>query len=967
MMIKTNKKNGLFLFFLTLFLSSGLVQAQKNYSITGKVIDGSNKNSLPGATVLIKDSGKGVTTNIDGSFVISGIKEDRIVILTSFIGYETDSIVHLFSKNKPAYFEITLTPAATMLDAVQVQGKAEGQVQAMIRQKEAENIINVVSSDQIEKFPDMNAAEAIQRIPGITLQRDQGEGRYIQLRGTPPELTNFNINGEQIPSPEGGARYVGMDVISADQIEQIEVTKVLTPDMDGDAIGGTVNIITKKASSEIPEIDATLAGGYNDLRQTPNYRAQFSYGQRYKKFGFQFNGSYYKNKYGSDNMEFVYAKGPLWGSTGDSIDNYYVHYREFQLRHYDITRTRIGLTSTLDYQFNKNSFVYIRGMINSFSDDETRRRKIYTLDDPLSPQYYLYGGIDHDVKDRYKLQSVNTINIGGEHKIKNMTIDYEGAYAIATESEPDRMENRFENPGQAIAIKFDMSDPDFPRPTFPDPSNAQNAYDYDNFEMDELLFATSKTTDENFTAKLNLKMPYKTGSLGSGYFKIGGKTRFKHKERDIRAIEYGAYNETSNIYPGQGPKLSLTTINDGFVEPALLGKDYYKLDYMPSPAMMRDFYEFYPQFFIISRDETRETSFNQDYLADEDIYAGYAMVRHDFKKLMLLGGVRYEKTKIYYEGREPILDSYGHYLDVDTISDTRTHDFFLPQFQLKYTFTDDFNLRAAATYTFSRPNFDDVIPYREEDRDQVKYGNPDLDFPHALNLDILAEKYLPFSGIISGGLFYKNIDNFIFFYKTYAHEGAVENSGLVEITIPLNGIKASVYGSELQFQSKLTFLPNFWSDFGVYLNYTYTNSEAFIHKRIPANYSDAVITWGEDFLPQISQSGEEEKITLPGQSKHAANLAIFFDNKKFYTKLSANYNDTFLYELGADSDLDEYYGEAWHLDFTGHYSVTKNLKVFIEMINLLDTPLKFYLGTDDLIKKQEFYSWTGRLGVKLSF
>lgn len=963
-----NKKVTVLLFIFSLvLLFSGVLKAQKNATLNGKVIDGGNKSPLPGATVIIKDSNKGVTTSIDGTFAISGITKEKITILTSYIGYETDTLEHNFKNNTHTVLEIILKPSATMLDAVQVDAKAEGQVQAMIRQKEAENIINVVSAEQISKFPDMNAAEAIQRIPGITLQRDQGEGRYIQLRGTPPELTSFNINGEQIPSPEGGVRYVGMDVISADQIDQIEVTKVLTPDLDGDAIGGTVNIITKKAKSEIPEIDATIAGGYNNLRETPNYRLQFSYGQRHKKFGIQFNGSYYKNEYGSDNMEFVYAKGPLWGSTGDSIDNYYVHYREFQLRHYDITRTRIGLTATLDYEFNKNSFVYIRGMFNNYSDDETRRRKIYTLDDPLSQQYYLYGGIDHDVKDRLKIQSVNTINIGGEHKLNNITLDYEGAYAIAGDNEPDRMESRFENPGQAIAIKFDLSDPHYPLPTFPNPENAENAYDYEHFELDELLFSSQKTTDENFTAKLNLEIPYSAGNYGKGYVKFGGKTRFKRKDRDVRAIEYGAFNETSNIYPGQAPPLSLITINDGFVEPALLEKDDYRLDYMPSPTMLRDFYEFYPQFFIISRDESREATFNEDYLANEDIYAGYAMVRHDFEKLMLLGGVRYEKTKIYYEGRQPVLDSYGHYLDVDTISDTRTHDFFLPQFQVKYMFTDNFNLRAATTYTFSRPNFEDVIPYREEDRDQVKYGNPDLDFPKSLNFDLLAEKYLPGSGIISGGLFYKKIDNFIFFYKTYAHEGSIENSGLVEITIPLNGIRASVYGTEIQLQTKLTRLPYFWSDFGVYLNYTFTNSDTYIHKRIPANYSDAIISWNDEFLPQISLSGEEEKVTLPGQSKHAANLALFYDNKTIYAKLSANYHDTFLYELGADSDLDEFYGEAWHLDFTCHYVLTRNLKVFAEVVNLLNTPLKFYLGNDDLIKKQEYYSWTGRFGLKISF
>lgn len=950
-----------FLFFF------GQLGAQQRYAISGMVTDSENNDPLPGATIKIQGTDFGVTTDIDGFFKLGNIQRQKITLIASYIGYKPDSISHDFVNNSNPYFEISLEPTSTTLEQVQVEGQAEGQVRAMIRQKEAENIINVMSAEQIEQFPDMNAAEAMQRIPGITLQRDQGEGRYVQLRGTPPEFTNFNINGEQIPSPEGGVRYVGMDVISADQIDQIEVTKVLTPDMDADGIGGTVNIITKKAGGDKPEIKATLAGGYNDLRQTPNYRAQFSYGSRYGKFGIHFNGSYFMNKYGSDNMEFVYAKGPLWGSTGDSIDNYYVHYREFQLRHYDITRTRIGLSATMDYEFNKNSFIYLRGMLNSFTDNETRRRKIYTLDDPLSQKYYLYGGIDHDVKDREKIQRVNTINIGGEHLVRGITIDYEGAYAIATEEQPNRMENRFESPGQAIAIKFDNSDTDYPRPYFPDPNNASNAFDWQSYEFDELLYERHNTSDENYTAKLNIKIPYSLNENHKGYFKFGGKTRFKHKERDIRAINYSAYFQTSNIYPGEGPPLSLVTVNDGFYEPALLGKDYYTLEYIPSPTLMNDFYEFYPQFFIIDRDETREDSFDEDYLANEDIYAGYAMFRHDFKKLMLLGGARYEKTQIYYEGREPILDNYGHYIDVDTVSDTRTHDFFLPQVQLKYTFNDRLNLRGAATYTFSRPNFEDVIPYREEDRDQVTYGNPDLKFPLALNLDLLIEKYIGGTGILSGGVFYKNIDNFIFYYKTYAHENDI-NSPLVQINVPLNGKEASVYGAEVQWQSKLDFLPGSLKKFGVFLNYTYTNSNAVIYERLEANYSDAIINTNEPLLPQISNIGKEEEITLPGQAKHAANLAFFYDSRKLYAKVSANYHDTFLYKLGADSDLDEFYGEAWHLDFTTHYNITDNLKVFADVVNLLDTPLKFYIGSSkEWIQKQEFYSWTARMGLKLSF
>ena len=245
--------------------------------------------------------------------------------------------------------------------------------------------------------------------------------------GTPPELTNFNINGEQVPSPEGNFRYVGMDIIPSDQIEAVEVTKVITPDMDADGIGGSVNIKTKSAQSGTPQLRVTMAGGYNNLRETPNYNLQLSYGHRFKKIGFQINASYFENNQGSDNIEYKFAKGPFFNDTSqqDSVNNFQVHYREAQLRHYDIKRTRIAVSPTIDYQFNDKSMVYLKAMYNSFTDEETRRRLIYDLEDPLNATYYLFGGVEHDVRARTQQQQLSTIALGGEHDWGNIKIDYQ--------------------------------------------------------------------------------------------------------------------------------------------------------------------------------------------------------------------------------------------------------------------------------------------------------------------------------------------------------------------------------------------------------------------------------------------------------------------------------------------------------------------------------------------------------------
>lgn len=934
-------------------------------AISGSIQDADTRESLIGASVTILNTTLGADTDVNGNFRITGISKDTVTIVVTYVGYQSQSMSHDFSREKNPRFNIRLRSTSTQLQQVEVEARAQGQIRANLLQKRAENIKHVLSSEQITSFPDMNAAEAMQRLPGITLQRDQGEGRFVQLRGTPPELTTFNINGEQIPSPEGDVRYVGMDIVAVDQIEYIEVTKVLTPDMDADGIGGSVNIITKKAEGDKPEIRAALAGGYTNIREGANYNAQFSYGQRFGKFGFNVNGNFFQNNQGSDNLEYDYAKGPFFGSQDAGRDNYFVQFREYQLRYYDITRTRIGVSPTLDFEFNENSSIYLMGMYNSFIDDETRYRLIYELDDALNETYYLYGGVEHDVRDRVKQQDLGSLNFGGEHKIGPAFIDYQMAYSFAQEEEPDKIETLFESPGQAIAISFDVSNSDFPRAEFPNPTNAGNATDFERFEMEELRFENTVITDRNWTPRLNIRFPYDLGNGHNGYLKFGGKIRAKDKERDIRSQEFGAYFQTSNIYPGMGPELNVLTVDAGFREDNLLNQGYV-LERMPDPDLMRDFYEFYPQYFIWDRNATRISSFGEDYKAKERIYATYGMFSHNWDRLMVLAGLRYERTDINYEGARILLDR-ARFIGIDTLQDERTHEFLLPQVQFRYNVTEDFNLRGALTYTYSRPNFEDVLPYREQDREEVQFGNPDLTYPSSMNVDFLAEKYIQGGGILSGGVFYKKIDDFIFFFKRFAHEGDPTHYSLVEITKAVNGIKANVYGAELQSQFNFDFLPKPFNRFGLYMNYTYTYSEAFINQRLPANYSAAVVIFGEDDLGEFSNPDQQERITLPGQARHTVNMALFFDTQKFYARLAANYHDAFLFQLGADRDLDEYTDEAWRLDFTANYEVTSNLRLFTDVVNLLNTPLKFYLGTPDRVRQQEFYSWWARTGIKLSF
>lgn len=962
---------------LNLFISLGFLlslqtlSSQGNFVLSGRISDATTGEYLPGAAVAISGSAKGAVSDLDGEFIISGIQQEEVEVIFSYISYKSQTLKINFAGKKRVNLLVKLEQDTKYMDEVIVTGQTEGKVKAMLEQRIAANIKNVISSEQIKEFPDMNAAEAMQRIPGITLQRDQGEGRFVQLRGTPPEYTNFSINGEQIPSPEGGVRYVGLDVIAADQIEFIEVTKVLTPDMDADGIAGNVNIITKMPKSGEPEVLASLAGGYNDLMKTNNYQAQFSFGERVNNFGFQMNANYYKNDQGSHNMEFDYTRGPTTQQSQgtDSLsENYQILYSDIELRHYTITRERIGLSANIDYQPNEKLLFYVRGMYNRFSDDEQRRRITYDFSDANTPLVYREAGIDRDIRDRIEYQTISTINVGGEFEFNNgIKLDYEGSISTAIEDIPDYMFASFDNGGITMAVNID--DPQWPTLSYPSAIDSIDAFTYENYEFDKLRFNSSLVKDINRSAKINLEIPYRFSANSSGSVKLGGKLRLKDKTRERQNKSYSKYYETLNLYSQIGPPLNVTTVEDEFNETNLINQGYV-MDHMPNHHMVRDFFEKHPQNFKYDEIKTWGETYGEDYISSENIYAAFIMFHHDINRLMILGGLRIEKTDINYQAAKAGIEYVGNgLLFIDTIDDSRSHNFILPQLQFKYRLTDKTNFRAAITYTYSRPNFDDVLPYRREnDNGDVDFGNPDLKYPLSMNLDLLAETYLKNSGVISGGIFYKKIQNPIFSYVGYAHQGDNFNRfGLQKISMAVNGIEADVYGAEIQTQFKFSKLPGFLSDFGIYGNYTFTESEALISYRSPKNDNTNIFIFNEDKADFFTNSDKTESIPLEGQARHTINLALFYDAKKFYGKISAHNHSDFLSELSSDSELDYYNQRSLHIDFTANYQVNESLNFFIDLINITNEPLRFYMGSTDYFKQQEYYSWWGRVGVKVEF
>ncbi|HKR21007.1 MAG TPA: TonB-dependent receptor plug domain-containing protein, partial [Pyrinomonadaceae bacterium] len=291
------------LWFVLLSLFATGVMAQSTGVISGNVVDGISGRPLPGAAVKLQNSSLTADSNRAGEFQLLRVPAGPQTIMVSYIGYETGTFEVEVAAGENVALKATLKPLPQIQEYVVVHDdpQLDGQARALNQQKTSPNIVNVVSSDQIGSFPDPNAAEATQRIPGVVIQRDQGEGRFVSIRGTEPRLNSVLINGERIPAPEGDIRYVALDVIPADLLEAIEVSKALTPDMDSDAIGGAVNLVTKAPSQTIFSLNAGL--GYNNIVHNGLQTFNATVGRRFfdNKLGALVSTSFFNTNRGSQN------------------------------------------------------------------------------------------------------------------------------------------------------------------------------------------------------------------------------------------------------------------------------------------------------------------------------------------------------------------------------------------------------------------------------------------------------------------------------------------------------------------------------------------------------------------------------------------------------------------------------------------------------------------------------------------
>lgn len=923
--------------FLCMVFSIVFVSAQTG-TIQGKVIDDLGL-VMPGAGIMINTTPpQGTISDNGGKYQMSGIPVGSYTLEVTYIGYKTLTFQVIVEAGKITEQNISLIEESIMGDEVLILGdRLRGQAKALSQQKNNANITNIVAADQIGKFPDANIGDAVKRIPGITMQNDQGEARNIIIRGMAPQLNSVMINGERVPSAEGDNRNVQMDLIPADMVQAIEVNKAVLPNMDADAIGGAVNLVTRKAADGL-RLSGTLGSGLNLLSNKPIWNGSLVVGDRFfnKKLGVVLSASYNNHNFGSDNFEGV------WAET-DNPD-YPVVLSGFDLRKYDVQRVRRSASLSLDYSLGKGHTIFFNSMYNWRDDWENRYRfRVDRMERPIEPGDFTKlsdgvleltgrvaiqtkGGIDNDRNKGTRLedQRVGNYTLGGEHLFGKLKMNWTGTYATASEDRPnERYITHRSNKTVIVNTK--------------DPSkyvvNLKNIDDELTLGLNEIYESNNNTNETDINGRLDFDYPF-ANNKGKIYF--GGRYRGKDKER---VNSYDIYEPIEDLAAG-GNNLGSLPFSKQDERVFLNGEQY-----VPGRFVTKEYLGGLnlADGNIFEKEDALEEYITTNYNANENITAGYIMA--DYKitnKFMAIVGARVENTNITYSGFEFDEDN-GEAVKTPEVDKNYTN--VLPGAHLKYNFSDNSILRFAWTNTLARPNYFDLVPYATYSPDNMtlERGNPELEATTSMNLDLMFEKYFSSIGVLSAGGFYKDISNFIY-SRTDLNYDDPQFGRLISYTRPENGGNADVYGFEVSLQRQLDFLPGALKGFGVYLNYTFTESS----------------TTG-------IQGRENEDLRLTGTAKNMVNASLSYENKKLVVRASLNFASDYIDEVGGSAFNDIYYDKQTFVDVNASYAFTPKWRVYVEANNLTNQPLRYYQGISERTYQEEFYNARINLGVKFDF
>jgi TonB-dependent receptor len=807
-----------------------------------------------------------------------------------------------------------------MAGTVVITGQQASLRKSIAAQDKADNIVSVVSSDDIGGLPDKNAAEALARLPGVSVQRDQGEGRYITVRGMGPDLNAVTINGALLPSPEASRRAVALDVIPAGLIRSLEVSKTLTPDMDANSLGATVEVKSLTAfdlPGKVLSVTAAASRDQNTQQTSPS--GSLLWAQRFMdgKLGVAVGLSAEKRKFGSDNVE----TGGAWD--GDKLGG-------FELRDYLPVRERRAAAVNFDYRPAAGNSWFMRNLLSRFSDDEVRDRITISniAGGSIAEGATASARAERRLRQRKYTQEIRSTVLGTEQKFQDWLLNLEGGTSRANEDTPESINDaRFRGNANFAGVGF--SDGEQPHLVAPD-----SIFNAANYSLNAITLQQRYSEDKEHHARFDLSHTFDLGQVRST-LKFGAKTSRRDKTNDTNQWTYNSSKASSGNYWGAG-SIAMTA----FTGPNELDYKLGRIGTAIDPALVR------ARIAGLDRKAAllaSESAIN-DFQMSEDIDAAYVQNSLAWDAWRVLAGVRAEHTSF---------DASGAQINGSAITPLhreRSYTNWLPSLQARYDADEHTSIRAAITKAVVRANFSQLAPGTTlASATEATIGNPDLAPLQARNLDLGVERILGTDGTISAYAFHKDIKNFTY---TTNLAGTGQWAGYTTATSYANGDKASVKGLELAWQQPLRMLPAPWNNLLIGANATLSDSDANIAR------------FDTKAGKQLTRS-----ITMPGQSDRVMNLMLGYEQGPISTRLALNYKSEYLLELGADilnPAQDRIVDSQKQLDFSFAYQLSKRLQLQFEAANLNNEKYYVYQGVKNHNAQYEQYGRTYKISLKAS-
>lgn len=841
-----------------------------------------------------------------------------------------------------AAFAQQAPPADPAPGEIVVTGQRAQLERSIELKREALGVVDVAAADEIGALPDRNVAEVVERLPGVGVQYDQGEGRYVSVRGIPAELNQYTVNGFEVGNPDGSTRRLPLDVISGQLLNRVEVFKVKTADQDGQGIGGLINLVPQTAFDfRAPLIaQGTVQLGHQEIDDRNPFRGDASVGGRFGDFGVLLGVSYSDrtfNSYGFYPDDWAPVAGAARG--GLPINT---KFTEYELR-----RERLGATGSLDWRPAGDHQLWVRGIFSRFTEDEYRQR--YRLDFASDAAELIESGelvldpggetgtssatgLRQDLRLEYKEKSVLAGMIGGTSRVAGWTLDY-GAARIHNEViEPNQLW-QFRNASGIGPVDFDFSEQLFT-------AEPQNAIPASNIQFRQYSEQDENGDEYIWSLRGDARRDLAYGGGGS-FVKFGAKYRTTDKSFDAANTIYtrgGSGNRFTLVDAGAvGGSVEVPVDEDRpFVIPITIDED--AIDAFTQGALGG------PLFVL---DEAG--SLANDTLGDldigEDVTAGYGMVNLDWGRFALTAGLRVERTELKIGGFQ-LQDEEV----VTPVTQENSYTNWLPSIIGRFTPSREVIVRVAYHRSLGRPQYSSLSPGGEitveADEAFVSLGNSQLKPFVSDNFDASAEYYFGRGSFIAAGAFYKRIKDPIFtssFTEEDSSFGGIDYER-IEFTQPVNGRSGEILGLELAFEQQLTFLPGALAGLGVGAN----------------------VTWVDSELEVADAEGGFRKTSFAEQSDLLYGMQLFYQRGPVEASLAYHHTGRALLAAGGEEFEDQYNDDLRRLDFKAGYQVMRNLRLFVEGQNLTDEPTRQYQGGNrDWIIQNERYGRTFWAGASI--